>query len=296
MWKGKASKAALAAVAFSSLLTGAAAPSTRAPAIEAAGRVVDVTPPGSVQIVGQNKPPQVAAHGVLLHPGDWLDFRREGELVANVYGRRVTYTATSPDRQIPKRAVGRYGPQDLSFFERFVQFLSSPRAAIPVFPWVRGTPPPGITLESSQFAPTGRVLVPRGTTQLALIWRSGPAELVVQPPKGPATRLRSERNAWLLVPLPTHADGVRITAEGQSLSWTIGSADRVPAPPWLENKADLSEAERLVRASWLLSHGPSQWRAFAVTELAELSERGSFPGNQLWTGARSGELAEELWR
>lgn len=282
-------------LSFLALAAAAPIPVAQAQAIAAAGRVVDVTPPGSVVIEHSDKKRNVAAHGVLLRPGDWLDFQRDGELIANVFGQRMTYTEASPERTIPTRPIGRYSAKDLSYFERFVQFLSNPRAAIPVFPWVRGAPTSAIALMPSRFAPTGRTLVPNGTRQLALSWQSGPAILLIHSPGAVPARLESRRNPWALVPLADMEGVIRITAEGQMLSWTVERDDRVPHPPWMAGNGPLSEAQRLVRAVWLLQSGPAEWRTFALSELAQLSDQGSFPANQLWIGARSGELAETLW-
>jgi hypothetical protein len=272
----------------------AAGPPVRAQTIEAAGRIVDVSPPGSVEIIHRDQTREMASHGVLLRPGDWLDFHREAEVRADVLGRRTTITPGDPKRTIPSRDIGEYGEQDLSFFERFNQFLSKPRMAIPVFPWVRGEPQTGLAPSASAFAPPGRIFVPRGGGQIALVWRAGPAILQIGPAAS-GSRIESGEHAWALIPLPADPDGLRIGVEGQSLAWTVIVVDRTEGPAWLDPSIEPSEAQRLVRAAWLIEEGPPEWRAFAATELADLAARGSFPAAQLWTAIRSGELERELW-
>jgi hypothetical protein len=213
---------------------------------------------------------------------------------ANVYGRRVTYSATSRERVVPMRDLGAFSAQDLGYLDRFAQFISRSRRAIPVFPWVRGGQKRAATLRGSQFTPPGRTLMPRGSVRVALIWSGGPGNIAVSGSEGGARINSSGNNAWLLVDLPG-TGRTHLSIQGQTLAWDVAYVDKVPGPPWLPS-GTLSEAQRVVRATWLLGQGPPEWRSFAVTELAALADAGNFPAEQLWRGARSGELESEFGR
>lgn len=259
----------------------------------AAGKINDVTPPGSVDIVHQDGSREKASYGILVYPGDRFDFRKDAELSANVYGRRVTYSSGSADLSIPPRDVGLFSSQDESFIDRFMGFLSVPRQAIAVFPSVRSGEGKSLQLKESKFSPVGKVMLPEGASHAALIWEGGPGILMLKSDGTDERNLDSNRNAWLIASLPRGKGPIEIEIRNQQLKWTIEFSESIPAPPWFDGGA-LSESQRIVRAVWLLEHAPKEWNTFAVTELADLARNGNFVADQLWVSARSGELSKEL--
>lgn len=272
-----------------------AEPAAASKALLVVGKITDVTPPNAAEVVHRDGGHETAVYGMLLRAGDRFEFLKPGEISANVHGRRMRYTPGTPDRSIPARDIGGYSALDSNFFDRFRQFLSQSREAIQVYPWVRGKPAPQALASPGNFAPPGRISIPRGTKEIALVWRAGPATLSFVTANGSTGTIDSGANGWAVVKLPERI--IKIQAEANpSLQWSIDVADRVPGPPWLLQGATLSEAERLVRATWLLSEGPREWRVFAVSELASLSAGGNFPATELWTAARSDELAKMLWK
>lgn len=262
----------------------------------AAGRINMVSPAGSATVVRRNGERVAAAHGILLWPGDRLDFRRDGEVTAEVYGRDTVYEAGSRRLTIPERNVGWFGAFEEKVVAPFRRFLSAPRRAISVYAWARDPQGrPTVAATPSPFAPGGRVRLPRGTWRVALIWATGPAMLDVTAKGAAPSRIDSGRSAWALVPLPPGGREVVVTA-GPGLRWSVEFTEDPPRPPPGEAAGPaLSEAQRLARAIWLLDEGALEWRVFAVTELADLAEKGNFVADQMWTGARSGELAPLLW-
>jgi hypothetical protein len=282
-------------VALVLLLALAGQPAVAGPSlVTAAGRVADVSPAGTVVIVRKTGESVIAGYRTLLWPGDRLEFRRDAVVRATVYGHSVVYTPGSEVLTIQEHDVGLFGAFEERVVEPLRRFFSEPRRAIPIFGWARDPvsgsihrPVPG------PFAPQGRLLLPRATSHLYLIWADGPARLVITAPRMRTIRLEVPA-ASTMVTLPPGISRAAITVEGANFGWSVEFTDRVPAPPEL-NGATFSEAQQLARATWLLKDGPPEWRAFAVTELADLARADNFLAGQMWTGARSGELAPLLW-
>jgi hypothetical protein len=174
--------------------------------------------------------------------------------------------------------------------EIYAFFIKTPRQSIPVYATVRGGEAGDVTLAPSPLAPVGRQYVARDTDHLALLWRGGAARIHVKPDGAPEAVVDSGRNAWAVVSLAGKANRTRISTERQTIEWTIERSDAVPVPEWFEGKPPASEAQRLVRAIWLLRQDDTSWRLFALTELSDLAAAGNFNAIELWTGIRSGEL------
>lgn len=259
-----------------------------AQAIDTAGRVISVRPAGSATILrrGGALP---ARHGALLRPGDTFRIVEGGVVTATVHGKDETYSNRRPDLTIPKREIGWFGGRDEGFLQSLERFIDKPRRSIPVFPFARGDGPPRPPLTHDPIAPGGRQYVLSSTRQIALIWRDGSAELIVEAPSGERRTVDSLRNAWIVVDT-LGEPRLSVSTADRALSWTIETATAAPAPPWFEKSpGPLSEAQRLVRATWLIQQGDPSWRLFALSELRELAEAGNFVAGQLWQGVRSGE-------
>jgi hypothetical protein len=234
---------------------------------------------------------ETARYHSLLCAGDKLVMTGEARLDANLNGKIKTFVAGDPDLTVPRRPTGMFTERDRGFFERFWPFVTAVRRQIPTYAWARGeddTPPP--TLTPDPLAPTGRQRVLRGTTQVMVLWRGGASNLTVRPELRGSMSVENRRYAWAAVPLAADADRYVVTTENGALSWSIEKVDSAPSPPWFADPNPQTEAERLVRAVWLLTDGPPEWRLFALTELSDLASAGNVVAAQFWQGARSGEI------
>jgi hypothetical protein len=161
------------------------------------------------------------------------------------------------------------------------------REAIPVFLLTRGAPS---RISADPLLPPGRQLVPRGDLSLAFVWRDAPGILAVG---GRGVQKGGEENS-MLIALPAAQSELTVRANGSDFSWEVSRAAAVPVPPGLAEAELSTHAGRAARAVWLLSQGPEHWQLFALSELAALSRDEYFLGDQLWTMARNGELADAL--
>jgi hypothetical protein len=267
-----------------------ASPAASQGVLRMAGSVVAVTPPGSVTIVHAVGGEEEAIEGRPLYPGDRFIFRSKSVLSTWLYDRPVDFKPGG-SLSVPLRPVGRYRPKDESFLDRWRNFALRPRRGIPAFPFVQdpnqGPPAP----VASEVLPTGRQHILATTREIALVWRSGPSGVRVAVAGQPALALNPTRSAWRMVPAP---DASRFEVAASVLVWNVEVSPRAPRPDWQAEEADLSQEQRVVRALWILSDGPVDWRLFALSELAELANGGNFAAAQFWQAARSGELVEAL--
>ncbi|MFZ4380539.1 MAG: hypothetical protein ACOYO0_01055 [Sandarakinorhabdus sp.] len=271
------------------ILSGSAA---MARALDAAGRIIDVSGPGTVTIIradGEQKP---AEYPRLLFPGDRFSFRGKATVVANIYGREQRFDQDSP-ATIVARDGGARSAADESWYDQFEILLSSHRRAIPSSNVTRDpaapTPPP---LMPNPLASPGRQCLPPATTEPVILWRGGSVTADVVSGKSVIPMPSGSGQSWLKV--RREGLGTAFTVKlPDGLVWQFETCGPMPSPPWHPpGRPPASESERLVRATWLLKSGPAEWRSAALSELVTLAESGDFGAAELWKAARSGELSE----
>lgn len=222
-----------------------------------------------------------------LCPGDRIELNSAQRLVAvGAGGAELVFApgampALPPPTVVP--AVRSPGLVDLA--AEVLDRLAGARKPIALFNQARDpgqTQPP---LQADLLLPAGEQRLPRGTVRAALLWRGGPALLIVQADGLAAQTVSSGRRAYAVVDLPRDAPGLVLRTLDQDLEWPI---------TWTDEAVPTDTDQRLRQALQLLRDGAPQRRLFALSELAALSMQGHFAAQQLWAAARSGELADAL--
>jgi hypothetical protein len=262
-----------------------------------AGRVIDVTPPGAAQIVGVDHSTRTAHYMDPIDPGDLIRFVSSGELTANLYGKEVTFKSGEPISPVPTHDPGFFSLLDIRYFEQFSHFLAVPRMSMGIATLPRRDleHPAAPVFSFNPALSRTEQYFPRGATASVVLWAGPASPLIVTPDRGGPIRLSPAGAGWGIVPLSSSSARLEVALSDAPLGWTLTVADLPPSPPWFTSPvAQLSEAERLVRALWILRDGPTSWRLYAATELHDLASARNFVATQFWQGLRSGELSALL--
>jgi hypothetical protein len=264
----------------------------QAAAENASGRVRSVRAEGVVTIESRDGTARRAGHGVPLIGGDRIVFHGPGVVEINLWGRDRTIT---DDFEVPLRDAGVLSQLEARYLDSLLLFLGRPRWYAPAtLPAVRDPLAPMARVKPNDLAPTGIQHLPQGSTRVALVWDGGPTELAISPAASGGSPVINSRGARAVVSAPATAR-FTITAADGGLAWVVERGRVPPWPPWREPPTGTpSEAQRLVRAVWLLRDGPGDWRVFALGELEDLARAGNYAATQLWEAAGSGELQQEL--
>ena len=289
-WRNGAARAAAGALLALST-AGAAQP------IRAVGQILAVRPEGgaAVRILRRDGRGETAHPFDLLYAGDSVRVEADGAS-ADVFdvGSRHTRRIRRADGPyaVAGAAPGGAGEAYGDYFRAgFAALFNAPRKALPVETEARGaaTAPP---LSADPLLPTGPQFMPRGGAELAVFWHGGSAAVTVTGPDGGVDLAAppGPLSSVVLRPAPLR-QGARIAVGAQALVWTVSLVDpaEVPLPPWAAGRPPASDAERLVRAAWLLKEGPAGWRLFAVSEIAALSAD-DFAADRLWQAIRAGDF------
>lgn len=146
------------------------------------------------------------------------------------------------------------------------------------------------TLTPDPLLQPGSQFLPAGYNRASFLWDGGPGFLKLQPDMGGI--VKSGRMANVAVDLPGDASPIVVSPMGQTFHWEVRRSDAVPKMPELSDEALLTPAGRTARALWILARGPKEWQLFALSELSSMAAAGSYLADELWTAARSGQLAE----
>jgi hypothetical protein len=287
------------ALGFTAILAGAslAAGPAGAQALSAVGQVLQVRAPGPQDVVILRKSGviQPARAYDWLMPGDRIQVR-SAAATATLYDigahRSVRVSSVDGPKSVGGASPGGYTQAAADFFEGFNSLFSTPRRPIAVETQARGadaTPP----LLADQVLPTGEQSLPQGQTSVALIWHGAAADVALTQAGGHVVaQAPSSAYASATLATPPLNGTYTLAVAGQALSWRIATtaATAIPEPPWMSGASSTTEAERVVRAAWILRQGPVQWRLFAITELAALSD-GDYAAGRLWQALQAGDFA-----
>ncbi len=137
--------------------------------------------------------------------------------------------------------------------------------------------------------PGGVQYLPRTPMDVALVWDRASGDVTVRGQDGSVHS--SGVWSWIVLPNLPVETGVVIDLADRKLVWDVQrTLQPPPTPPWFRQRQPTTVAQRVVRAAWIAVEGPSEWRLFALSELAALAPEDTV-AEDLWTGARSGELA-----
>jgi len=170
--------------------------------------------------------------------------------------------------------------------------LERQRKSIPYFNKVRGSAQ-NLVITEDPLLPSGLQYLPADYDQIALLWKGGPAT-VISTSAEKVTEIRSESWSYLVLPISGNQSESLIRLQNKDISWNIKTASTIPVPQGINESDLISPSSQLARALWILKEGPGEWRLFALSELARLSQEGVFSAEELWKAALSGELVSVL--
>lgn len=170
--------------------------------------------------------------------------------------------------------------------------LERQRRSIPYFNKVRGSTQ-NLAITEDPLLPSGLQYLPADYDQIALLWKGGPAT-VISTSAEKVTEIRSESWSYLVLPISASQSENLIRLQNKDISWNIKTASTIPVPQGINESDLVSPSSQLARALWILKEGPGEWRLFALSELARLSQKGVFSAEELWKAALSGELVLAL--
>lgn len=270
---------------------------------EVTGRIEDVHADATnVAVVtrasGERLP---AALFLLLCDGDRLELTGTATVSAVVNGQEQTFTAKSGDRVLRGGSQTTFHAAEApGFFAKLSAIahavLTTPQRAIPVYLSARGGSQVDTTPRADPLLPIGDQYLPKGYRKIALIWRGGTGTLDVTAASQPVFHPGTDHHAYAVFDAPQDPVGFRVALSGQPLTWSVKYAASPPSPLGVDGGSIRSSADRLARALWILDGGPSQWRAFALSEIAALADSGNFVAGELWQAARTGTLSDAIAR
>jgi len=167
--------------------------------------------------------------------------------------------------------------------------FNRPRMAIATVTEARGL---GNGRQATAFLPVGAQRLPPGTRRLLVLW-SGPSS-VVQVVQGAGNReWTASLYASTFVEAPPEGD-FQVVLPGDPLGWTVTRvpADETPRAQGTSQLGELTADERLANAIWLLADGGTEWRLFAISEVADLAQT-EYSAARLLAAIRSGEIEPE---
>lgn len=290
--------AALPALGLAAILAGAVltAGPADAQALSALSQVLQVRAPTpqDVVILRKSGAIQPARAYDWLMPGDRIQVR-SAAANATLYDigahRSVRITAVDGPKSVGGSPPGTYSQAAADFFEGFGSLFSTPRRPIAVETQARGaeaTPP----LVADPVLPAVDQSLPQGQTNVALIWH-GAAAAVALTQAGDHVVAQAPSSAYASANLTTPAlnGAYALAVAGAALTWRVSTtAAAVPEPPWMAGGKSASDAQRVVRAAWILRDGPVAWRLFAISELAALSDN-NYAAGRLWQALQAGDFA-----
>lgn len=256
----------------------------------ASGDIFQVTGDASKAYVIRNNGQRVRAEPyLLLYDGDRVVAGKGVRiLLRGIKAKPVPVTAK--DGPFLVQETGNSIAMDaLRWLQRFDVFFSSKPRALIVHNLPRDEAAP--RLFRPDFLSGPRQFVPAGLTSLTIVWRGG---------AGSATMVDSVRGEIHNPPTSfarstftgSFSTSVRVYFGKQNTEdsgWQLESADpsSIPLPPWSQKQPD-SDRERALRAIWILTEGPDDWRLFATSELELLKETDHLAG-RFWHLMGSGQ-------
>ena len=262
----------------------------QAQVLSAIGQVVKLheEAPGDVLVLHANGEATPATLFQWLVPGDRV---KVTTAVANatVYdvGTRRTVRVVQSDgpRTITGADPGPHNPAGDAFFQGFDNlFQAEPQIA----PTANGLNRIR-TITPSPLLPVGPQHLISGPTVLGVIWRGGPGDVALAHANGKVVTVSASGNYASLLLKTGRLDGDYVLTIGKNdlvFPITVVDPSQAPTPPWLHGAPVTSDAERIIRAAWILREGPPDWRLFAIGELAYLAQR-NYAADRLWTAVQA---------
>lgn len=163
---------------------------------------------------------------------------------------------------------------------------------IPIVIRTRAHSGDAVAVEPSKFLQPGVQYLPRGATQIAVIWAGGAGTVRVGQNAGVGSQ-----SGFEILPRPElGAFSATVTGDdGGTLTWSVRVVDREPpAPAGLSGRNALSSFDRLERALYILqpSCNCASWRLFAISELAALRQT-SITADIAWRQVVTGQYQPE---
>lgn len=272
---------------------------------EVVGKISDIinkNKSGSVYVLRTTCPPQERVAAFVyqwLYEGDRIEITGDTEVfVSLAKGEKRVFTQNTNGIPLHEQTVNDIHKNQNSLPGKFEiaigvwKALEKQRKSIPYFNKVRGSTQ-NLVVQKDPLLPSGLQYLPTDYDQIALLWKGGPAT-VISTTAEKVTEIRSENCSYLVMPISGNQSESIIRLKNQDIIWHIKIASTIPAPQGI-NESDLtSPSSQLARALWILKEGSGEWRLFALSELARLSQMGIFSAEELWKAALSGELFSAL--
>jgi len=170
-----------------------------------------------------------------------------------------------------------------------LDLIGRSRMPVPVNSSVRGV---GF-LENVPLLPSGLQYLPIDYDQVAILWQGSSTNIAITTSKE-TTEIKPEKHSrtCAFIPITTNQLAIKINSKERNIGWSIHFSSATPLPSGMDEPDPASATARMTRALWILKDGPVEWRMFALSEIASLSEEGVFAAEELWDAACSGELAD----
>lgn len=235
-----------------------------------------------------------------IYDGDHFEIIGDAEVhVILAKGERRVLTQHDSGKTLRDQSVNDIYDRQNSVIGKFTiakdvwQRLERQRKSIPFFNKVRG-PGQNLKVRNDPLLPPGLQFLPAGYEQIALVWRGGPATVVLVG-DGKISELHSGNWSYLFIPISKTFTESSIRLFKQEINWQIKIASEIPTPEGIKESDLSSPFSQLMRALWILEQQDLvYWKLFALSELARLSQIGIFSAEELWKAALSGELATAL--
>lgn len=246
----------------------------------------------------RHQPGNVSAMAWNTHPGDRFRWRdTDAEVWAQVHGvRDARFSPGSSTDQIPTRTLGFRVPADGPLYAAAINLAShAARAENRSRSRPRSQQPGAPTPRALGFLPGGEQFIDVSTRGIAAVWRGAPATARLSLDGRVIEQTDTGLGWWVRFPVDAATGAYRLELDDPGgLHWAIRRTSPVPAPPWMTDSGPRSDAQRLVRALWILRGDQQTWKLFAISEIATMADDGHFLALQLWRAVLSGEIEDLL--
>jgi hypothetical protein len=224
-----------------------------------------------------------------LYPGDIIEVT--GGAVVTVSMQAAPIGPTAQKYKVPERSRSLFTAFDDTFLQPFLWLITGDKPDPAYYPKAKGpNDRPASPIVASLLLPEGVQYLPDSQSSATFLWEKGRATLRVA--SGGMDEVDSTPLSFATMQFPNGPNDISAVGETSALHWRIQRRNAIPSPPWQSTIGDSrSPEQRLVRAVWLLRDGPQEWRLFALSELSDLSQSGSYAADQLWAAAVGGSLA-----
>ena len=290
--------ACLAAVFVPGISPAIATPAPAARDCDVAGIIWSVRSAAGVDVEPSQGALLRAIPKLPLCPGDRFRWHEsDAEIWAQVHGvRDVRFSPGSSADRVPARTLGFRVPADGPLYAAAISLAShAARAENSSRSRPRSDQPDAPVPRAVAFLPVGEQFMDASTRRIAVVWRNAPANARLSLDGHVAAETDTGLRWWARFPIDPAAGAYLLELnDRRGLRWAIRYASPAPAPPWMADDGPRSDAQRIVRALWILRGDQQAWKLFAISEIAALADDGHFLALQLWRAVLSGEIEELL--